>query len=41
MAGAEFIKRGVRRRSVSPEEVEARYRAIMLMYPFCPDQALE
>jgi transcriptional regulator with XRE-family HTH domain len=28
-AGAEFIEQGVRRRKRTPEEVEARYRAIM------------
>jgi transcriptional regulator with XRE-family HTH domain len=28
-AGAEFIEGGVRRRGFSPEQVEARYRAIM------------
>ncbi len=28
-AGAEFIEGGVRRRPWSPEEIEARYRAIM------------
>jgi transcriptional regulator with XRE-family HTH domain len=28
-AGAEFIEHGVRRRKRTPEEVEARYRAIM------------